>query len=62
LLSNEIENDLNMQNPLPNQCDTLIMLAVSSEEEALKGQAKAMEIEVKKISKHEVLGTYYWLG
>jgi len=38
------------------------MLAVSSEEEALKEQAKAMEIEVKKISKHEVLGTYYWLG
>lgn len=44
------------------KCDTLIMLAVSSEEEALKEQARNLGIEARKIRKAPHLGSYYSLG
>ncbi len=52
---------LNQKSRFP-QCDTLIMLAVSSEEDALRAQAKSLGIEISKIPKHPILGSYYSLG
>jgi len=44
------------------QCDTLIVLAVSAEEKALKSEAKKLGIKVAKMRGDAILGTYYWLG
>ena len=52
---------LNQKSRFP-QCDTLILLAVSSEEDALRAQAKSLGIEISKIPKHPILGSYYSLG